>query len=436
MTDSRPSDAVVIGGGLGGLAAATYLARAGRTVTLFERSRALGGRGMTQSASGFRFNIGPHALYRRAEAAGVLAELGIQYRGGIPKTSGNYAIHHGTKQTLPTGLVSLLTTGLMRLPAKLEAGRLLAAIPRIDAESLQRTTVSDWLETNVRQPDVRALVQALVRLTTYANDPERQSAGSALRQIQLALSGGVTYLDGGWQTLVDGLRNAAQESGVSIVTGARVESVEHDGAVRAVRLADGTRHATRAAIIAGLPSEARSLLADTPSAPVHAWAEAAIPVKAACLDVGLSRLPQPRATFALGIDRPLYLSVHSAVAWLAPGDGATIHVAKYLPTDGHDDSKSERELESVLDLVQPGWRELIVERRFLPNMLVYGALVTAQAGGASERPGPAVPGIRNLCVVGDWVGPEGLLLDASLASARRAAGLIAQADGPRAVKAA
>src|SRR5262249_4109273 len=198
-------------------------------------------------------------------------------------------------------------------------------------------------------------------------------------------SGGVTYLDGGWQTLVDGLRNAAQESGVSIVTRARGESVEDDGAVRAVRLADGTRHATRAPITAGVPREGGSLPAATPRAPDDERAEAAIPVKAACLDVGLSRLPQPRATFALGIDRPLYLSVHSAVAWLAPGDGAAIHVAKYLPTDGHDDSKSdERELESVLDLVQPGWRELIVERR-VPAEQLAGCGARDGAGGRPRR---------------------------------------------------
>jgi hypothetical protein len=29
--------------------------------------------------------------------------------------------------------------------------------------------------------------------------------------------------------------------------------------------------------------------------------------------------------------------------------------------------------------------------------------------------------VRNLYVVGDWVGPEGMLVDAALASARRAA---------------
>jgi len=153
--------------------------------------------------------------------------------------------------------------------------------------------------------------------------------------------------------------------------------------------------------------------------------------------VALSRLPRPRATFALGIDQPLYLSVHSAVAKLAPAGGATIHVAKYLDPDVSPDAKfDERQLEGVLDLIQPGWREAVVDRRFLPSMTVYHALVTAAQGGTAGRPGPAVPNVANLYVVGDWVGPQGLLADASLASAKQAARLIARAPLRQAAAAA
>ncbi len=156
------------------------------------------------------------------------------------------------------------------------------------------------------------------------------------------------------------------------------------------------------------------------------WAAAAIPVRASCLDLGLSRLPRPRATFALGIDRPLYLSVHSAVAALAPPGAAVIHVGKYLGRADSDPKGDERELEAVMDLVQPGWRDLVLQRRLLPNMVVANALPTAASGGTEGRPGPAVPGADDLYVVGDWVGPDGLLADASLASAKQAATLILQ----------
>jgi phytoene dehydrogenase-like protein len=58
-----------------------------------------------------------------------------------------------------------------------------------------------------------------VRLNTYSNDPDIQSVGSALKQLYLASSGGTMYLDGGWQTLVDGLLAAAKNAKARIVMG-------------------------------------------------------------------------------------------------------------------------------------------------------------------------------------------------------------------------
>jgi putative transposase len=55
-----------------------------------------------------------------------------------------------------------------------------------------------------------------------------------------------------------------------------------------------------------------------------------IPVDVACLDLALTRLPRTETHFALDIDEPLYFSVHSTVADLAPAGAATVHVAKYL----------------------------------------------------------------------------------------------------------
>jgi hypothetical protein len=97
---------------------------------------------------------------------------------------------------------------------------------------------------------------------------------------------------------------------------------------------------------------------------------------------------RPRARFALGIDAPLYLSVHSAMTRLAPAEMATVQVAKYLPAGGETDPhEDERELEALLDIVQPGWREVVVTRRYLPRLVVTNAPVTAAMGGcaASHR---------------------------------------------------
>src|SRR3954447_15367901 len=81
------------------------------------------------------------------------------------------------------------------------------------------------------------------------------------------------------------------------------------------------------------------------------WAERAVPVRAASLDVGLRRLPSPNTLVGLGIDRPIYLSVHSHWARLAPAGGAVIHVLRYQGTEARDAAEDERELEGLLDLM-------------------------------------------------------------------------------------
>jgi phytoene dehydrogenase-like protein len=303
----------------------------------------------------------------------------------------------------------------------MEIGRLLASVGSIDAAAHRATGASEWLSANVRSPEARGLLEALFRVSTYSADLDRLSAEVALGQLQATLKASVLYLDGGWQTMVDALRSIATSAGATIVTDARVEEVEVEGgAARGVRIAGDRRIAADAVVVAASPAAASALVPK--SEELARWAEQAIPVKAATLDVALSRLPNPRATFGLGVGSPLYLSVHSASAALAPEGGALIHVMEYLTPDRKGD---EARLEALLDRMQPGWRDVVVERRFLPSLIASNALVTAAGGGLAGRPGPEVPSIAGLYVAGDWVGAEGLLADASLASAKRAAELLA-----------
>jgi phytoene dehydrogenase-like protein len=416
----------VVGGGVAGLAAAALIARGGRTVRLFEQSHALGGRAQTKHSAGFYINIGPHALYRGGHGIEVLRELGVEPRGSVPSVSGGFAIRDGVKHTFPAGTMSLLTTSLFGLSAKLEAARLLASIGRMDGERLMDTTLRGWIDRTFSHKEVKEFVLAAFRVATYTNAPDLMSAGAAIEQLKKAFAESVLYLDGGWQTLVEGLREAAVRSGVVIETGVKVDAVTRGaaGSVEGLRLADGRLIEGSTVLIASGPSTALRVVENSEQTSMKQWCDS-IPVRAACLDVALSRLPRPKATFALGIDRPLYLSVHSAAARLAPEGGALIQTAKYLPPDDSSSAESvECELEGLLDLVQPGWREVVVYRRFLPDMIVMNAMPTASGNGTRGRPSPEVADVRGLYVAGDWVGEEGLLVDASLASAKRAAEMI------------
>ena len=127
--------------------------------------------------------------------------------------------------------------------------------------------------------------------------------------------------------------------------------------------------------------------------------------------------------FALGVHSPLYFSVHSAYAKLAPEGGALIHVSKYLRTSIVPKPREDQpELEELLDLMQPGWRQVLVKKRPLPSMVVSNAIFIAATGALAGRPDVRIA--DNLYIVGDWVGNEGLLSNASVASANHAAQLI------------
>jgi phytoene desaturase len=66
----------VVGGGLGGLAAACVLAARGYAVTLFEKSHWLGGKAAVLSEGGFRFDMGPTILTIPSVLRRVFAETG------------------------------------------------------------------------------------------------------------------------------------------------------------------------------------------------------------------------------------------------------------------------------------------------------------------------------------------------------------------------
>jgi phytoene dehydrogenase-like protein len=413
---------VVVGGGLAGLSAAAFAARAGAQVSVIERLSEPGGRARTREERGFLFNQGPHALYQGGAAMAALRELGIDPAGASAPTSGALAVRDGRLHALPGGPVSLLTTGLLGLAEKLEFARVLTALPKLDTASLHGVTLADYLGDALRHPGVRAVVEAVVRLTGYANAPELLSAGAALDQLRLGLGPGVRYLDGGWSALVDALARGARDAGVELRCGARVESVEHDGSVRALRLAEGERIACDAVILALGPDEASALVDEGRNPFLAGAARACVPVRAACLDLGLERLPLPERAFALGIDRATYFSVHSKSAKLAPEGKALIQAARYLaPGESPTRETLEAEFDAMLDLVQPGWRDLTLARRVMRELVVVHDLPQASRGGLAGRTPGAVDGIANLWLAGDWVGPTGMLADASFASARVAA---------------
>ena len=450
-----PVDLAVVGGGLAGLVAATTAARQGRRVVLLD-ARAVGGRARSTDRRGFRFNQGAHALYDTGAARPILTELGVQLRGRSPKVRQGGLWYRGGIHLLPDGPAALMRTTALSARSKLVAAKLLARVQSFDAPAQRRLSFGEWLDQRRLPADVVDVVLAITRVATYAHSPADLSADAAISQLQGALVG-VTYLDGGWQGLVDQLATIATDAGVDIREHASVTHLGRSGSgangTWTITTGDGELAATNV-LLAGLgPVEAARLLGSTPDE--LGWGSLGPDQRASCLDLGVSR-PATRGVL-FGVDEPLYLSTHTPPADLvtpeiATAGGGVVQLLRYLATDETPDPDATRaELDQHAQRVgldptgpadhlgsagTPGRRSSsrsaspsagpssgsgVVEQRYLHVMTVAHGMPIAANGGLAGRPRVTVADRPGLFVAGDWVGGVGMLADAAVASGHEAA---------------
>jgi phytoene dehydrogenase-like protein len=413
---------IVVGGGLAGMAAATYIAREGQAVTLLERSHEVGGRAITDDVQGFALNRGIHALYTGGPASEVLRELGVCYTAGTPRNV--LTLSQGRLHAFPSTPNKMLSTTLLSPADKLELLRVFTSLGRVDLSALARVTVRDWIERAAHRPKVRQLLAAIARPYMYSQALDLVSADAFLEKLRQSAKYPIHYVDGGWQSLAGGLRDAAEAAGVDVRSNARVVAVRVENArASAVRLAAGPDLPATAVVLAVPPAEARHLLGGND----NELLESRMPAPVATLDVALRSLPMPSHEVVFDLERPVFVSVQSIAAKLAPAGGAVLHAFKQLDPRGGEDEPAahRRQLEALLDTVQPGWRDVAIEQRYLPRIVASHDLPLASRGGLAGRCPVHSPSLANVLFAGDWVGPRGFLIDAALASAREAARLAA-----------
>ena len=387
---------MVIGAGLAGLTAAATAARAGKPVVVVE-AHAAGGRARTDERGGYRLNQGPHALGKGGQARRILRDLGVPHPGHRPPVRGARLVRDGKLERVPGGAMALLAARLLTASAGSWAGR----------------SAEEWVASLRVRRDVSDLARLVIRVTTYVTDLESLPAGFAISRLKGFR--GISYLDGGFGSLVAGLSSAASAAGATIRTGQAAAAISAAPGGWEVALAGGELLPAAAVVIAaGGPAEARELLPVDPG-----WPELGPPVTAACLDLGL-RGPSPSGVF--GLDQPLYLARHCPPGDLAPRGGSVVHVMRYGARDAALDRgelRGHARLAGITD-------DQIAEERFLAVHVVTHVLPRPEQGLAG-RPGVAVPGAEGIYLAGDWVGATGWLSDAAMASGQQAGLLAAQA---------
>ena len=402
----RPLDVVVVGGGLAGLVAGVTAARAGISVAVLD-SRSFGGRGRSVSRDGFVLNEGGHALYRGGGGWDVLTSLGVQPQGVTPDASNYRVLWHGDIAPLPTTAKGIMTTRLLGVRSKMKLAGWFNDMAATASEAGD-VTLDEWLGAQGARPDLHTLLTALGRLVTYGARPGDMPAAAVLGQ--LALGGGVAYLHGGWQSLVAGLTERAQEAGVHLLDHQTVTGLGRVGERWTVTTPDRTFDTTSIVFATGGPRVAVNLIGDDAAG----WVERAGPVlRASSLDVGG---PRGELAFLQGTDTPMYLSLHAPAARLAP-DGETLYsVMRYLAPDDDDTAEQNREaLEAHAALAGlPAGSDRTLERFLAACTVTWGS---PQVGVV--RPTGLELADRGVFAAGDWVGRP-LLADASLVSGANA----------------
>jgi glycine/D-amino acid oxidase-like deaminating enzyme len=410
-------DVVVVGGGIAGLCAALTAAKRGLRVVVLE-SNAWGGRAKTVERQGFSYNVGPHALYLKGALSGLLGDHHIAIDGNPPPIDSTRVVRDGAAHPMGTGPKDLLTSPLLSRRNRVRLIRLFIKVQRTKPATLVGRSVDDWLGDEPLA--VRQFVDMFIRLSTYTNAPGLFDAGAALAQVQLALSGGVTYPHHGWQTIVDALAGAVRAVGGTLRDHTPVDAIERVGQSIEVRSGEHRWVAGAVVMAAGGPDLVERITGSKVG-PRNGLTE---PIRAGVLDLALRR---PVPGILLGLDTPMYLSAHAPLARLAPEGHGLVSVLRYHDAEGSAAS-SESCRDELRHLAGLGGIDDgdIVHERYLHELVVAHGAPTAAGGGLAGRPNARALGVDGVFLAGDWVGDVGLLADASAASGQRAAQLAAE----------
>src|SRR6478735_5318161 len=196
---TRPGHAVVIGGGIAGLAAAHRLSASGIRVTLLEATARLGGKLMTGEIAGTRVDLGAESmLARRPEAVALATAVGLGGRLQPPATATASVWTRDALRPMPKGHVM----GVPGDPAVLDGVLSPEGLARIAEErDLTPTAVGDdvavgsYVADRLGREVVDRLVEPLLG-GVYAGDAYRISMRAAVPQLFEAVKEGGPLLDG------------------------------------------------------------------------------------------------------------------------------------------------------------------------------------------------------------------------------------------------
>ncbi len=282
---------VVIGGGVGGLAAAIRLRALGHDVTVFERNDVVGGKLATYVRDGYTFDVGPSLVTLPHVFDGVFRAAGttLDDEVDLVRLDPQFAYHwpDGSSLTVPDGDDETAGAFEEFAPGAGEQWRAFDARGRRIWDVADRTffagpmsnpwalakrmrspfdlTAIDPLRTLHRSAesyfDDERLVQWAGRYATYSGSSPYAAPATLGCIPHIEARFGCWYPMGGLDALRAALERTARDTGVDIETGADVTHIRTgaDGAISGVGFADGS---TERADIVIANTDAEHLYAD------------------------------------------------------------------------------------------------------------------------------------------------------------------------------
>ena len=417
--------AIVIGGGLAGLAAGVGLADAGWRVTVLERGGALGGRARSfrDLATGDVVDNGQHVFLgcytqtlrflKRLGTDGLIA-FQPQLTVAFAEAGRRPAVLRCPSWPAPWSLAAgVWGFGALSWGDKAAMTRAVAAIRGLDgdaapADRLDRMTVAQWLTALGQTPRSRQVFWDPLTVAALNDDPAQTSAlglatvlarmfgeGPAAARLGLA-SVGLSDL------YTQPAAQIIEQAGGSVRLNTAVAAVDGDGGrATGVQLAGGERLTADAYVMALPPHELARLLPSSLTTREPALA-------------GLSRFTaSPIVSINLWLDRPVTDQIFVGfigrrVQWLfnrpqVVTEGPSTHVALVISaasayvgqTTEHLVALAREDLEACLPAARGA--------QLLKTQVVreHAATVRTPPGSRAWRPGPATAW-PNLSIAGDW----------------------------------
>lgn len=267
-------DAVIVGGGMGGLTTGALLARAGKKVLVVDDNERPGGHARAFRDDGHVFDSAVHLITRCGRTAtfgtgiidALLRNLGVRELCDLVPVNPFYTVEFpDLRVSVPTGREAFLeahaqhfpdeAAGLRRLtdltvqiarelemlPDKLGIADLLLARWRTPSLFRYRNaTLQQVIDRELRDPRCKSLYTTL--WSWLGSPPWNASFMVWAYMMAHYIEDGAYYCRGGFQTLADAVATALERAGGELLIGTRVQSIQaRDRRVRGVVLDTGQR---------------------------------------------------------------------------------------------------------------------------------------------------------------------------------------------------